>query len=333
MAGAFPADPAARYAVRLFFSDYSSRTPGVRVFDLTIAGSLALSDFDIVSAAGGVLAGVVRTFLVWPTADGLITLDFSAVAGLPEVAALAIWLDDGASFLDALSPAGLGAPMDVRGEYGAGRGGGGSSGAARVPGQALFMWLAVYSDSPMDGFSAGQVQLVGAKATSTIGQDIVPNSYVLWVASNPDATTFSVTLAPDGIRDVAGNALIVPAATIIPVMATSSASASTLTAAGPASSAAASAPAQAAPTAGSGTSAAAVAQTDSGNTKAPNSAHRRLPVGAIMGIVVGIVGGALGSATCVAAGHFILRWVSPRAFPPRFALSYRFCWRAVICQS
>ena len=42
----------------------------------------------------------------------------------------------------------------------------------------------------------GQVQLVGAKAMSAIGQDIVPNSYVLWVASNPGAATFSVTLAP-----------------------------------------------------------------------------------------------------------------------------------------
>lgn len=48
----------------------------------------------------------------------------------------------------------------------------------------------------MDGFSEGQVQLVGAKAMSAIGQDIVPNSYVLWVASNLGAATFSVTLAP-----------------------------------------------------------------------------------------------------------------------------------------
>ena len=40
------------------------------------------------------------------------------------------------------------------------------------------------------------MQLVGAKAMSAIGQDIVPNSYVLWVASNLGAATFSVTLAP-----------------------------------------------------------------------------------------------------------------------------------------
>ena len=64
MAGAFPADPAARYAVRLFFSDYSNPAPGMRAFDLTVAGKLALSDFDIVGASMGRLVGVVRTFLV-----------------------------------------------------------------------------------------------------------------------------------------------------------------------------------------------------------------------------------------------------------------------------
>ena len=66
MAGAFPADPAARYAVRLFFSDYRNLAPGTRVFDLRVGGILALSDFDIVDAAAGRLVGVVRTFLVCP---------------------------------------------------------------------------------------------------------------------------------------------------------------------------------------------------------------------------------------------------------------------------
>ena len=67
MAGAFPADPAARYAVRLFFSDYSSPAPGTRVFDVVVAHVLGLSDFDIVAAAAGQLVGVVRTFLVCPS--------------------------------------------------------------------------------------------------------------------------------------------------------------------------------------------------------------------------------------------------------------------------
>jgi len=39
---------------------------------------------------------------VWPAADGLISLAFGAVVGLPELAALAIHQDDGASFPDAL---------------------------------------------------------------------------------------------------------------------------------------------------------------------------------------------------------------------------------------
>lgn len=186
------------------------------------------------------------------------------------------------------------------------------------------------------------MQLVGAKAMSAIGQDIVPNSYVLWVASNPGAATFSVTLAPgehrcastarphqrlarmlqrtgiaswsfliclwlshcgssrlrppcihatyphvsprrdnlaacwpvltDGIRDVAGNALVVPAATIIPVMATSSAAAVTVAAAGPASSALASAPDQGLQGVNLGASAAAQALADSSNMPAVRAA-------------------------------------------------------------
>jgi len=48
----------------------------------------------------------------------------------------------------------------------------------------------------VDGFCAGEVQLVGARAAGDVGQDIVPNSYMLWVASDPGAATFSVTLAP-----------------------------------------------------------------------------------------------------------------------------------------
>ena len=64
MAGAFPADPATHYAVRLFFSEYTHMLPGTRVFDVTVGGHLALSNFDIAGAAMGQLVGVVYTFLV-----------------------------------------------------------------------------------------------------------------------------------------------------------------------------------------------------------------------------------------------------------------------------
>jgi hypothetical protein len=77
MAGAFPADPSVRYAVRLFFSDYQAVAPGARVFNLTIAGHAALRGFDIAGAGAGVRVGVVRTFLVRPCAD--------LVRGLPAV--------------------------------------------------------------------------------------------------------------------------------------------------------------------------------------------------------------------------------------------------------
>ena len=66
----------------------------------------------------------------------------------------------------------------------------------------------------------------------------------------------------DGIRDVAGNALVVPAATIVPVMATSSATAVVVAAAAPASGAMASSPDQGLPGANLGTLAAALTLAD-----------------------------------------------------------------------
>lgn len=76
----------------------------------------------------------------------------------------------------------------------------------------------------------------------------------------------------DGVRDVAGNALTVPAATIIPVMATSSAAAVTVAAAGPASSTLASSPEQELPGVSLGASAAALTLADSSNTPAVGAA-------------------------------------------------------------
>ena len=76
----------------------------------------------------------------------------------------------------------------------------------------------------------------------------------------------------DGIRDVAGNALVVPAATIIPVMATSSAAAATVAAAGPASSALASSPDQGLQGVTVGASAAALTLADSSITPAVRAA-------------------------------------------------------------
>ena len=61
----------------------------------------------------------------------------------------------------------------------------------------------------VDGFCAGEVQLVGARAAGDVGQDIVPNSYVLWVASDPGAATFSVTLAPGARPGIHADALAV----------------------------------------------------------------------------------------------------------------------------
>ena len=59
----------------------------------------------------------------------------------------------------------------------------------------------------VEGFYAGEVQLVGAKAISAVGQDIVPNSYVLWVASDAGAATFSVTLAPGELHAMLSDSL------------------------------------------------------------------------------------------------------------------------------
>ena len=73
----------------------------------------------------------------WPPATDPARMEIYADASLPALPGLV-----GAQ----LAPADLSAPLDMAGAYGAAGGGGGAPPRAR--GQALFMWLAIYSGSP-----------------------------------------------------------------------------------------------------------------------------------------------------------------------------------------
>lgn len=64
-------------------------------------------------------------------------MEFYADASLPALPGL---------LAAQLAPADLSAPLDVAGAFSAA--GGGAAAPARAHGQALFMWLAIYSESP-----------------------------------------------------------------------------------------------------------------------------------------------------------------------------------------
>jgi hypothetical protein len=81
--------PAGTYAVTLKFAELYWSSSGGRVFNVSINGTGVLSNFDIVSAAGGSFRAVDRTFTV--TTTGPITLRFSVgSAGNPLVNAIQV---------------------------------------------------------------------------------------------------------------------------------------------------------------------------------------------------------------------------------------------------
>src|SRR6185503_9222878 len=77
------------YNVNLKFAELYFTSPGQRVFNVTLNGQPALTNFDVVAAAGGGLKAVDRSFAVNVT-GGLITLQWSAVTSAPTVNAIEI---------------------------------------------------------------------------------------------------------------------------------------------------------------------------------------------------------------------------------------------------
>ena len=80
----------ATYKVRLHFAEIYFANPGQRVFDVKINGASALSNFDIVAAAGGPNKAVVREFTPTADANGKITLDFAATVDNAKISGLEV---------------------------------------------------------------------------------------------------------------------------------------------------------------------------------------------------------------------------------------------------
>lgn len=88
MSWAFPVAAGQSVDVRVYFSGRSVTTVGGRVFSMTVEGQSALTDFDVVAAAGANV-GVMRATTA--TSDGVINLSFlHGAAGDPQVNAIEI---------------------------------------------------------------------------------------------------------------------------------------------------------------------------------------------------------------------------------------------------
>ena len=80
------------YDVVLYFAETqtASASPGARVFDVAIEDQPVLTNFDIFSEAGGANQALERRFYSHAVTDGELTIELSAVAGQPLVAAVEI---------------------------------------------------------------------------------------------------------------------------------------------------------------------------------------------------------------------------------------------------
>ena len=89
MQWAFPVSAGTPTTVRLYFANtYSgTSTPGKRVFDVAVEGTMVLNDFDIVASSGNLMGTMRDTSVV---SDGTINIDFAHVIENPLVTGIEI---------------------------------------------------------------------------------------------------------------------------------------------------------------------------------------------------------------------------------------------------
>ncbi len=80
-----PVPPGGPYLVRLHFAELFDPDPGMRIENVSINGKPALTNFEILAAAGGLNKAVVRDFPgIHPGNDGKIVITISAAPGSPD---------------------------------------------------------------------------------------------------------------------------------------------------------------------------------------------------------------------------------------------------------
>ena len=71
--------PGASYSLRLHFAEIYWTAAGQRLFNVSVNGAAALTNFDVFAAAGGKNKAVVETVPVTADANGKVTVKFTTV--------------------------------------------------------------------------------------------------------------------------------------------------------------------------------------------------------------------------------------------------------------
>lgn len=83
--------PGASYPVNLHFAEIEKASAGQRIFNVSLSGTTALSNFDIVAASGGEFMALERTFVVKASLLGTISVQLSnGAAGSPLINAIEV---------------------------------------------------------------------------------------------------------------------------------------------------------------------------------------------------------------------------------------------------
>ena len=98
---------AVNYTVRLHFAEFFATNANQRTFNVSINGNQILTNFDILTAAGGQGKAVIREFTATPAANGSFTIAYSSVINSAKSSAVEILLQPPAA------PTSLTATADV----------------------------------------------------------------------------------------------------------------------------------------------------------------------------------------------------------------------------
>jgi arabinoxylan arabinofuranohydrolase len=78
------------YTVTLYFAETYLASSGSRLFNVSINGTTALSNFDIYATAGGQNKAIAKSFTASADASGQITIQFTAITENPKINGIAI---------------------------------------------------------------------------------------------------------------------------------------------------------------------------------------------------------------------------------------------------
>jgi hypothetical protein len=78
------------YAVTLYFAETYLTSPGERVFNVSINGTMVLSNFDIIAVAGGQDIAIDQPFTTTADSGGEITIQFTSVTENPKINGISI---------------------------------------------------------------------------------------------------------------------------------------------------------------------------------------------------------------------------------------------------